>query len=29
MGLSDNPVFLKQNEMNFVTGLRKAEIPEK
>jgi adenylate cyclase len=28
MGLSDNPVFLKQNETNFIPGLRKAGIPE-
>jgi adenylate cyclase len=28
MGLSDNPVFLQQNETNFIPGLRKAGIPE-
>jgi adenylate cyclase len=29
LGLSDNPVFLQQNETNFIPGLRKAGIPEK
>jgi hypothetical protein len=28
-GLSDHPVFLQQNETNFVPGLRKAGIQEK
>jgi adenylate cyclase len=28
LGLSDNPVFLQQNETNFIPGLRKAGIPE-
>jgi adenylate cyclase len=29
LGLSDHPVFLQQNDTNFIPGLRKAGIPEK
>jgi hypothetical protein len=29
MGLSDNPVYLKQAETNVISGLRKAGVPEK
>jgi hypothetical protein len=29
MGLSDDPVYLKQADANVVSGLRKAGIPEK